>query len=89
MKHNPEDHFRLVHKIARKYSKGNRMEYDDIFQEGCIGLIRACKEYKEGDVPFGAFAGMHIQYAILNGLRTSNFIKTNTDVVWLASKIKK
>lgn len=89
MKHNAEDHFRLVHKIANRYSKGNRMEYDDIFQEGCIGLLRAIDEYKEGNVPFGTFAGMHIQFAILTALRNSGMFRINPDIIWLASKIRK
>lgn len=89
MKHNAEDHFRLVHKIANRYSKGNRMEYDDIFQEGCIGLLRAIDEYKECNVPFGTFAGMHIQFAILAALRKSGTFRINPDLIWLASKIRK
>lgn len=89
MKYNPEDHLKLVHKIARKYSKGNRMEYEDIFQEGCIGLLRACREYKEGDVPFGAFAGMHIKFAILNTLRGSHLLHVDYNTVTIAMKIHK
>lgn len=89
MKHNPEGHFRLVHKIANRYKKGNRMEYDDIYQEGCIGLMRACREYKSGEVPFGAFAAMHIKFAILTALRGSHLLYVDSNTVTLAMKIHK
>lgn len=35
----------LVRKIARKYSNKGVMEYDDLFQEGLIGLMTAIKKY--------------------------------------------
>lgn len=89
MKHNPEDHLRLVSKIAGRYNKGNRMPYEDIYQSGCIGLVIACDKYKEGDVPFGAFAGMHIEFEILKALSNSNVIKVSKETIWLASNIKK
>ena len=89
MKHNPEDHFRLVHKIASRYKKGNRMEYDDIYQEGCIGLMRACREYKNGEVPFGAFAAMHINFAILNALQVSHILHVDSMTIDNAMKIHK
>lgn len=89
MKHKAEDHLKLVHKITHRYSKRNRMEYDDIFQEGCIGLMRACKEYKEGAVPFSSFAGMHIEFTIKKALYKSSILHTPTYVIDIASNIKK
>lgn len=89
MKHKVEDHLKLVHKIAHRYSRRNRMEYDDIFQEGCIGLMRACDEYRESDVPFGAFAAMHIEFAIKSALYNSNIMHTPNYVINVASNIKK
>ena len=89
MTHKVEDHLKLVHKIAHRYSERNRMEHDDIFQEGCIGLMRACREYKEGKVPFLAFAAMYIQYAILNALKRSHFLHIDSRTIDIASKINK
>lgn len=87
--HKVEDHLRLVGKIAMRYSKITRMEFDDLYQEGCIGLMRACNEYIEGDVPFGAFAGQHIQFAIFNALTKNNLIYVSANIVMHAGKIKK
>ena len=35
----------LVHSIARRIKRPGGMEYDDLYQEGCIGLIRAVDRY--------------------------------------------
>lgn len=43
-----KEHFRLVHKLALKYSKTVRdasVSYEDLFSEGCIGLIKALESY--------------------------------------------
>lgn len=87
--HKVEDHLRLVGKIAMRYSKTTRMEFDDLYQEGCIGLMRACREYKEGEVPFGAFAGQHIKFSILNALKLSNIIRSPSTVVHYAGIAKR
>ena len=46
---NPEQYIPLVHKIARKVYKkfGFRYEYEELFQEGCIGLVRAAGSFDE------------------------------------------
>lgn len=45
---NIEEHFGLVHKIVNKYFKRtNLYEYDDLFQVGCIGLVKASKKFDE------------------------------------------
>lgn len=89
MQHNPEDHLKLVHKIANRFNGSYRMEYEDIFQEGCLGLMRACSEYKDCDVPFGAFAGMHIKFAILNAFRGNNLLHVEARTIEIAAKINK
>lgn len=89
MVYNAEDHLKLVHKIANRYSKSHHMEYDDVFQEGCLGLMRACREYKESSIPFGAFAGMHIKFAILNSMRNSKPLHIDSRTNEIATKINK
>lgn len=45
-------------------------EWDDLFQEGCIGLARAAVTYEEdGDLPFAVFAMRRIQSAVSGALR--------------------
>lgn len=34
-----EDNIGLVHSIANRF-KGRGVEYDDLFQSGCVGLIK-------------------------------------------------
>lgn len=81
---------RLVYKIANKYPKHCKLPLEDRVQEGFIGLIRAAREYDESKkVPFGTFAGQHIQWAISNALRNQNPVKVSTDVTQLIAHITK
>ncbi len=41
-----EKNFALVHSCANKF-KGRGVEYDDLFQAGCIGLIKAADNFDE------------------------------------------
>lgn len=58
-------HLRLVHHVIKKYRvfppKG--LDYDDLFQIGCIGLMSAAKKYEESDkkYTFASFAILYIR----------------------------
>lgn len=41
-----EDNIGLVHSIANRF-KGRGVEYDDLFQSGCVGLIKAVDNFDE------------------------------------------
>lgn len=41
------DNMRLVYHIAKKF-KNTGYEYDDLVQEGMVGLIKAAKTFDEG-----------------------------------------
>lgn len=41
-----ENNIGLVHSIARRF-KGRGVEYDDLFQCGCVGLIKAVDNFDE------------------------------------------
>ena len=41
-----EKNMGLVHSCAHKFS-GKGIDYDDLFQAGCIGLIKAVDNFKE------------------------------------------
>lgn len=84
-----EDNLGLVRKIAHRYARNTRYDYDDLFQEGSIALWQASLDYKEGDIPFGAFAGQRITFHIMNYMRDTNLVKTSARVVTLAMFIKK
>lgn len=83
------DNLNLVKKIAHKFARSTFVEYDDLFQEGCIGLMRAADKYVQGDVPFGAFAGKHIQWEILRLLKTASPISEKTHIRVIATMIHK
>ena len=39
-----EENLGLVHSCAHRF-KGRGIEYDDLFQAGCMGLVKACLLY--------------------------------------------
>lgn len=41
-----ENNLGLVHSCARKFA-GRGIEYDDLFQSGCVGLVKAAENYDE------------------------------------------
>ncbi len=46
-------------------------EWDDLFQEGCLGLMRAAQDFDpQGRVPFAAYALSRIHVAVTKALRT-------------------
>ncbi|WP_457942438.1 sigma-70 family RNA polymerase sigma factor [Caproiciproducens sp. LBM24188] len=50
------DNIGLVHACARRF-KGRGLEYDDLFQAGCLGLIKAVDHFdKERGVQFSTYA---------------------------------
>lgn len=54
-------------KACRVRPRGSRQEreWDDLFQEGCLGLIRAARAYRESrGIPFAAFALLRIRQAV-------------------------
>jgi RNA polymerase sporulation-specific sigma factor len=42
-----EENLPLVHSIARRFN-GRGVDYEDLFQSGCVGLIKAINNYDEG-----------------------------------------
>jgi len=49
--------YKLVEKVIKKYRLSSQDEYDDLFQEGCFGLLKAICKYKgEKNTKFTTFA---------------------------------
>jgi RNA polymerase sigma factor (sigma-70 family) len=62
------DYMPLVRKIAARYS-GYGVPYEDIVQEGLIGLLEASKVYRESEgVSFGTYAPFWIKKYIITAL---------------------
>lgn len=60
----------LVRKIAYKYAKSSGYEYDDLFQVGCVGLIRAADRFNTNkNYKFSTFAVSWITGLIKTYLR--------------------
>ncbi|MBW4598989.1 MAG: sigma-70 family RNA polymerase sigma factor [Calothrix sp. FI2-JRJ7] len=65
-----EQNAKLVHKIAHKYTKKCNEPYDDIYQVGWIGLLKACDNFKpELNNAFSSFAVPKIEGEIQHYLR--------------------
>lgn len=47
----------LIHSITRRFYN---IESEDLYQAGCLGLIKAYKNYKNPSVPFSTFAYKYI-----------------------------
>jgi RNA polymerase sigma-B factor len=60
----------LVPPIARRYALASPEPFDDLVQEGMLGLLTAAERYRSSDdIPFDCFARPHIRGAILHHLR--------------------
>lgn len=67
-----EKYAKLVTVIARKYYLEG-WDYEDLIQEGMIGLIMAMREYNESkSQSFEAFAAMCIKHKIYDAIRKAN-----------------
>jgi RNA polymerase primary sigma factor len=70
-----ESNLRLVHAVARRY-RGASVPYDDLVQEGTVGLIRAAElfDHRRG-VKFSTYAVWWIQRSIYDALADSKVIR--------------
>ncbi len=82
-----EDNVRLVHACCKRFV-GRGMEYDDIFQVGCIGLMKAADGFDESrGLCFSTYAVPTIIGEIKRMFRDSGAIKVSRSVKELSMKI--
>jgi len=63
------DNKKLIYKIAHRFSCSGKYDVDDLFQEGCIGLLRAIEKYDFSyDVAFSTYATKIIKMAIIRSI---------------------
>ena len=68
----------MIYKIAYSYS--GQANIEDLFQVGCIGIINAYKNYKEGyNTKFSTYAYSYVLGEITNYLRNDKLLKMNGD----------
>ena len=80
--------FPLIKAIVKGYlNKG--VEYDDLYQIGCVGFLKAIKNYDPSyDVKFSTYAVPMISGEIKRFLRDDGMIKVSRSIKTLAIKIK-
>jgi RNA polymerase sporulation-specific sigma factor len=86
---NPKDHLGLVHSCAKKF-KGRGIEYDDLYQAGCVGLIKAVNgfDYTRG-LQFSTYAVTVILGEIRHLFREGGSIKVSRRLKELSLKIER
>ncbi|NLZ93339.1 MAG: sigma-70 family RNA polymerase sigma factor [Firmicutes bacterium] len=82
-------HLPLVHSLVKRY-RGEFAEGDDLFQVGCIGLLKALKNFDPGrGTAFTTYAIPVIAGEIKMYLRGQGSIKYSRAVKQLAGRVKK
>ena len=84
------DNLNLVHHIVHKYIKPKPEEYEDCYQEGCVGLTLAAIRFKEGlGYKFSTYAVPIIVGTIKMYLRnTRPLVKYSRNMIDLSVKIR-
>jgi RNA polymerase sigma factor (sigma-70 family) len=67
------DYFHQVMVIARKMAKrlGDHVDIEDLYQEGCLGLIDAANKFDVNrGIAFGTYANIRVSGAMLDAVRS-------------------
>lgn len=77
-----EDNLKLVHhviwdKFIASVSEPGGYEYDDLFQVGSIGLLKAARSYNESEAKFSTYAVTCIKNEIINYISSENTRRKN------------
>ena len=82
-----ENNLGLVHSICKRFS-GRGIEYDDLYQAGCIGLIKAADAFDESrGLMFSTYAVPVIMGEVRRMFRDGGAVKVSRSVKELALKI--
>ena len=83
-----EENLGLARKLAYEYSMKCSLEYDDLFQEGVLGLIRAAELYDESNgTKFSTYATYWIKQKIQRAIEAS--LPAGSNAIKNRSKIYK
>ena len=83
-----EENKRMIYKITHYFSKYESKE--DLFQVGCIGLIKAYQNYQDGyNTKFTTYAYPYIFGEISKYVRDDRGIKISRDISKLSLKLEK
>lgn len=76
----------LIYSIARKFYN---VEKEDLYQAGCLGLIKAYNNYQDTSVPFSSYAYKYIFGEMYELTIKSRNIKLNKDCLKIYKNINK
>ena len=83
-----EGNFPLIKSIIRKYV-GRGVDYDDLYQLGCVGFLKAIKNFDQAfDVKFTTYAVPMIAGEVKRYMRDDGDIKISRAIKTLTFKIK-
>ncbi len=77
----------LIYKLASKYK--DYYSIDDLYQAGCVGVIKACKNYNNKDVKFSTYAYKYILGEIIDFIRKDKSIIVSDETYSLYRKYLK
>jgi len=89
--HYVEDNLLMVHSCVRRYIKPKPQDYEDVYQEGCIGLIKAATNFDESrGFQFSTYAYPMIIGEIRRYLRDqSSTIRYNRNMLHLYAEVQR
>lgn len=71
-----QDNLSFVHFILKRFYPPEGYEYDDLYQVGCIGLVKAAKKFDPSrGYKFTTFAGNWIENEVLKLIRSHKAVK--------------
>ncbi|MFI8712017.1 sigma-70 family RNA polymerase sigma factor [Brevibacillus brevis] len=77
-----QKHLRFVHHILKRYYPPAGYDYDDLFQVGCIGLVKAAKKFDPAlGYKFTSFAGAWIENELRKAIRLEKAVKRTGEVI--------
>ena len=84
-----ENNLGLVHSCAKRFT-GRGIEYDDLFQSGCVGLVKAAENFDESrGFSFSTYAVPVILGEIKRLFRDGGTVKVSRSLKELSMKIQR
>ena len=77
----------LIYKLASRYK--DYYNIDDLYQAGCVGIIKACKNYNESNAKFSTYAYKYILGEIIDFIRKDKNIIISDETYNLYKKYLK
>lgn len=70
-----EENIKLVYEVYHKHFKHYYYLKEDLLQEGCIGLLKACRTFNNNSGEFSTYAYRCIKNEMLMFMRHQNYLK--------------